>query len=190
MKEKELSQILNTIYPLTDQAISDISSIVNFANVEKGENFVKLNARNNLEYILMDGVCRSYIIDYDGNEATLCFFISGNAFPPNQIRTVKQKSLYNMEAITKSTIAYFNSEQFIQIMHKHKEAENWGRSVFDVELKNKVLKELNLITLPAKDRLKNFRAEYPMLENLIPHSYIASYLGISPVSLSRLRGQK
>jgi hypothetical protein len=41
----------------------------------------------------------------------------------------------------------------------------------------------------AKDRLLFFRTHYPSLENLIPHTIIASFLGITPVSFSRLRNE-
>ncbi|MEM6343465.1 MAG: hypothetical protein AAF927_06275 [Bacteroidota bacterium] len=55
------------------------------------------------------------------------------------------------------------------------------------ELLQKVDKEIGLASLKAKDRLIKFREEYPQLENLIPHPHIASYLGITNISLSRLR---
>ena len=74
-------------------------------------------------------------------------------------------------------------------MRKNPELLNWGNTVLSDELFNKVKKELNLITMSANDHLIEFRKIFPMLENIIPHPYIASYLGISPVSLSRLRKQ-
>ena len=56
------------------------------------------------------------------------------------------------------------------------------------ELARKVDKEIGLVSLTAKERLLKFRAQYPLLENLIPHPIIASYLGITNISLSRIRG--
>lgn len=153
------------------------------------DNFVSLNAKNNLEYILIDGVCRSYITGYDGNEATLSFFYKGQVFTHHSARTVANKSLFNIQALTKVTIAYFSCDEFSKIMAENSEWQKWGRVVHDKELKNRVIRELGLVTMPAKERLISFRKEFAALENLIPHPYIASYLGISPVSLSRLRSQ-
>jgi CRP-like cAMP-binding protein len=51
----------------------------------------------------------------------------------------------------------------------------------------KVEKEIGLASLTAKERLLSFRQQFPMFENLISHPDIASYLGITNISLSRLR---
>lgn len=188
--EKNITEIIKNIHPISLQSIDQMLQIVKFKEIDKMENFVLLNSPNNLEYILIDGVCRSYITDYEGNEATLSFFINGSVLPPNQTRTIKNKSIFNIQAITKSSLVYFSREAFADLMKQNKEIENWGMSVSNQELKSKVEKELNLITLSAKDRLIKFREKFSLLENIIPHSYIASFLGISPVSLSRLRSQK
>lgn len=187
---KNITAILNNIYPLSQKSVEQILQIVKFKQIDKMEDFVILNSPNTFEYIVIDGICRSYITDYEGNEATLSFFLSGNVIPPNQTRTINNKSFFNIQALTHTNIAFFSRDEFAQLMMQNKEIEKWGMSVSNQELKNKVEKELDLITLPAKDRLIKFREKFPMLENLIPHPYIASYLGISPVSLSRLRSQK
>jgi CRP-like cAMP-binding protein len=51
----------------------------------------------------------------------------------------------------------------------------------------KVEKEIGLASFTAKKRLIRFREQYALLENLIPHTDIATYLGITNISLSRLR---
>lgn len=180
----------NAIFPLPDSIVDEFFSITNIVTYKKQENIIEHQSLNNYEYIVMEGVCRIYILDYEGNEATLAFYIQGNVLPPNQIRTVNGKSLYTLQALTDIVLARFNSNAFADFMRKYSEVEKWGLSVFNNELKSKVNKEIDLITLPAKERLNEFRKKYSGLENIIPHPYIASYLGISPVSLSRLRGKK
>lgn len=81
----------------------------------------------------------------------------------------------------------FDSDQFLNLMIQNLEIRNFGNSILLNELIKKTEKEISLGSLSAKDRLINFRNEYSLLENLIPHSIIASYLGITNVSLSRLR---
>lgn len=187
---KEIYNIFCKIYPLSTNDIDKISGIIEIVHYEKMIDFVSINSHNNYEYIVIDGVCRSYVIDFEGNDATLSFFASGDAIPFNQVRMLNGKSVYNIQALTLAKVACFNSKAFSELMMDNKEIEKWGRTVFNIELKNKVEKEIVLIALSAKDRLLQFRNRYPCLENLIPHKYIASYLGISTVSLSRLRGMK
>lgn len=188
--EKYIAVILNKIYPLSLQSVEQIIQIIKFKQIDKMEDFVLLNSPNSYEYIVIEGIYRSYIADYEGNEATLSFFIGGHVIPPNQTRTINNKSIFNIQALTQTTLVYFSRNQFAELMTQNMDVQKWGIIVSDNELKSKVKKELELITLPAKERLINFRKKFPMLENLIPHPYIASYLGISPVSLSRLRSQK
>ena len=57
----------------------------------------------------------------------------------------------------------------------------------DIELQNKVEKEIEMASLTAKERLINFRNKFQSLENIVPHTTIATYLGITNISLSRLR---
>ena len=65
----------------------------------------------------------------------------------------------------------------------------WGDAVLAQELVRRVDRELALATQPAKERLLALRAEKPGLEDTVPHHHLASYLGMTPVSLSRLRGK-
>jgi hypothetical protein len=51
-------------------------------------------------------------------------------------------------------------------------------------------REIELVTLEAKERYAIFQQEHPQLEQLIPQYHIASYLGVSPTQLSRIRAQK
>jgi len=51
-------------------------------------------------------------------------------------------------------------------------------------------REIELVTLEAKERYQIFQKEHPGLDQQIPQYHIASYLGVSPTQLSRIRAQK
>jgi muramidase (phage lysozyme) len=51
-------------------------------------------------------------------------------------------------------------------------------------------KELQLLTMTAAERYQLLQKQYPELQQLVPSYHIASYLGITPISLSRIRAQK
>jgi CRP-like cAMP-binding protein len=63
----------------------------------------------------------------------------------------------------------------------------YGNVIVERELEYKTQKEILLLTKNAEERYKTFREMYPGLENYISQYQIASYLGITPVSLSRIR---
>jgi len=80
-----------------------------------------------------------------------------------------------------------NAKEFESLMIENIEIRHFGNTVLQNELISKVEKEIGLASLTAKERLIEFRKKYRLLENLIPHTNIASYLGITNISLSRLR---
>jgi hypothetical protein len=53
---------------------------------------------------------------------------------------------------------------------------------------HKEKREIELVLLRADERYRIFKEEYPTLENLISQYHVASYLGITPTQLSRIRG--
>ncbi|MEZ4684940.1 MAG: hypothetical protein R3B47_02410 [Bacteroidia bacterium] len=79
------------------------------------------------------------------------------------------------------------ADDFEEFMVHNLEIRAWGNEVLKRELALKVDKEIQLASLTAKERLIKFRERFPLLENRVPHPTIASYLGITNVSLSRLR---
>ena len=62
-----------------------------------------------------------------------------------------------------------------------------GQRVVEAELTQQVSSEVAHRSLSARERLLLLREQYPGLENRVPHNLIASFLGITPVSFSRLR---
>ncbi len=182
-----IEKIVNSIYPLSKRSLEEINTLIKSEEWKKGETFIKRNKRNTKEYFLLEGVCRSYLINPNGNEITISFFMGNSVLSPFTTRTQKEISLLNFEALTDVKLASFNANEFEKLMINNIEIREFGNTVLRKELSKKVDKELGLASLTAKERLQKFREQFPMLENLVSHSVIASYLGITNVSLSRLR---
>jgi len=110
-----------------------------------------------------------------------------NILSPQSIRTPKNISNLNFKALTKIELASMNTKEFEALMIENIEIRQFGNTVVQNELISKTEKEIGLASLTAKERLIEFRKKYHLLENLISHTDIASYLGITNISLSRLR---
>jgi len=128
-------------------------------------------------------------VNTEGEEITLYFYEDNSIFPPYITRTENGKSLLYCEALTDCTFAKMDAKDFEALMIANLEIREFGNSVLRQELVNKVHKEIRMTSWTAKERLEQFRRDFSMLENRIPHPMIASYLGITNVSLSRLRKQ-
>jgi len=76
------------------------------------------------------------------------------------------------------------------VYSKHPALNRVGRILVEHAWIGKERRETQLIMLNASERYRAFREEYPGLEQRIPQYHIASYLGITPVQLSRIRAHK
>ena len=136
---------------------------------------------------LLDGICRSYVLNPEGEEITIAFFKPGTVLSPWVTRTVHEISNLNFQALTDIHVGILDASRFLDLMVEHLDIREFGNMVLKLELKSKVEKEIRHASLTAKERLLKFREEYALLENLVPHTTIATYLGITNISLSRLR---
>ncbi|MFC0877861.1 Crp/Fnr family transcriptional regulator [Saccharicrinis sp. FJH2] len=182
-----IQEIINSVCPISTSSITKLEELAHFEDIKKGETFIKRNKKDKKEYFVLEGVCRSYLVNPEGDEITLSFFISNSILSPNTIRTKNELSVFNFQALTEVKIVSIDTCEFEELMISNLEIRQFGNFVLRNELAVKIEKEIGLATLTAKERLINFRKQFPNLENLIPHSDIASYLGITNISLSRLR---
>ncbi len=184
---KKVKNIIDEVFPMSENSIKQIENLLKFETFEKGETFIYRNKRNEKEYFILSGICKSYLLNPDGDEITISLFTESSILSPYQIRTSKGISNLNFKALTDLELASVNAKEFENLMIENIEIRNFANTVLQNELISKVEKEIGLASLTAKERLLEFRKNYKTLENLIPHSDIASFLGITNISLSRLR---
>jgi CRP-like cAMP-binding protein len=182
-----VKDIINSIYPVSNHTVEKIESLIEIESYSKRETFIKRGQRNTKEYFVLEGICRSYLLDPAGQEITVSFFNSQSILSPYTTRTKAAISILNFQALTTVKLAAMQAHEFEQLMIDNLDIRNFGNAVLRNELAAKIQKEIGLASLTAKERLLLFREQFPMLENLIPHTDIASYLGITNISLSRLR---
>ena len=186
--KKIVADLVHEIYSVSNNLMTELLKIVHFESIPKNQIFINENKRNESEYFILSGICRSYLINLDGEDITLSFFQDKSILTPNVARTLKGFSILNHQALTSLEVGIFNADKFVDLTRKYPEFRNFANIVLQNELILKVNKEISNASLPAKERLLEFRKQYKHLENIIPHPYIASYLGITNISLSRIRG--
>jgi CRP-like cAMP-binding protein len=184
---KNIEDIINSIYPVSGHSLNQIIDLVEYREYKKGSCFIEKGTHNYHEYFLMEGICRSFLLNPEGEEITIAFFNPGSVLSPFVTRTVEGISNLNFQALTDIKMGVMDASKFLSLMVDHVDAREFGNMVLKIELKNKVEKEIGHASLTAKERLLKFREQFSLLENLVPHTTIASYLGITRISLSRLR---
>jgi CRP-like cAMP-binding protein len=183
----EAEDIINSVFPISKKSFSEINELLVYKDFKSGSNLISINKTEVYEYFILEGICGSYLHNPEGDEIIISFFNEKSVISPHLTRTKNDISLFNLKSLTDSKVAVINAKDFLNLMINNLEIREFGNTVLRNELIKKVDKEIGFVSLTAKERLLKFRKEFPSFENLIPHPYIASYLGITNVSLSRLR---
>jgi CRP-like cAMP-binding protein len=187
MSSMSLKEVLNGYYRFSERALAMLEELAVKETYRKGEFITKKGKYDSKEYLVLDGICRTCIYGPNGEDSTLSFFVQGSVLSPHVIRVDKEFSILNVQASTDLELINFDAKSFEQLMIDNVEVREFGNEVLKRELASMFQKDIGLASLTAKERLIKFRKDFSMLENLIPHSEIASYLGITTISLSRLR---
>lgn len=155
--------------------------------VKKGTAIVQQDAEDTNEYIILDGLASCNIYGPDGRAICVGLHVGACVVAPNIARTRDGISLISLEASTDVVMAHMDSEALTDMMIASLPVRDWANGVLRQELGRKADREWCLAALGGADRLAWFRERYPGYEALFVHTLIASFLGITPVTLSRLR---
>lgn len=182
-----LSKIINDIHAISNRSLEAIEKLAEIETWAKKEIFIEKDKPNQKEYFVLEGIVRSFVLNPNGEEISISFFGPQSVISPFVSRTKNGKSQFSFQALSNTKLAVMDAKAFENLRLNNIELRNFAFLVLQNELLRKVDKEIGLASLKAKDRLIKFRNEFPQLESLIPHPHIASYLGITNISLSRLR---
>lgn len=140
------------------------------------------------EYIFLEkGFMRAYAHDTEGNEVTTNFY-----FPNDVVFEVasffnRTKSKENIQALTDCVGWYITYEQLNRLFHTLPEFREFGRSVLVKGFSDLKTRMLSMITETAEERYVFLLKSNPEIFQQAPLKNIASFLGITDTSLSRIR---
>ncbi len=182
--------IINGIFPLDFTIVEELEQMAEYQHLYKGEHLTTEGSSYAFEVIVTKGLLRAYHKTADDYEYNSNFYYEGQFLSPHFARTQNSTSIVNIQALEETEVVVFEETAFTRMRHKHQELLKLGNHVAQQELIHKSKKELLMATRTAHERYENFTKEFPLLNNRIPLQQIAMYLGISPVSLSRIRSKR
>lgn len=181
--------IANAIAPLDAAAFDSVLQVMHGRTLAAGESLLHAGERDPPEYFMLEGILKTSVADAEGREVTLAFHVAPGVLMPAITRMAGERSRVDCVAMTPARVVGFASASLLECMLQHPVVQRWGDAVLRAELVRRADREWSLAAQPAAQRLLDFRRLHPGLEDRVPHHHIASYLGITPVSLSRLRTQ-
>ena len=184
---KELFNALQSIENLPDSEINRFVDLAKRKKITNGSYFIQEGGKTNRLGFVKKGLFQNaYLTEKGGNCAFVFTAENGFIYECHAMRTF-ESAHYSVQAIEDSVVWEVDYKAWVE---PFRDSVWWNKILLDLttlESAGKSEREIRLMSLTGRERYTHFREHYSHLEHRIKQHMIASYLGISPVSLSRIR---
>lgn len=182
-----LRQTLEHFHPVPDSIWSDLAGIFTATRIQRSAELVAAGGRNDTFFFVTEGLLRIYYLDREGRERNKAFIEAGGFAGAMSSFSASRPSPFNIESLEPGYALSARWEDMESVYQRNPSLERLGRRIAEWLLDKKVSRERELLELNATERYQAFLKTHPSLVNRIPNYHIASFLGITDVSLSRIR---
>lgn len=184
---KELIEYIEKSVSLSDDIICDLKSIITERNVEKGEIILQKNSNRKIQIFVASGCLRAFYTSESGKEHTLQFATKNWWISDYMTLFNTENALLSIESLSHSKIMIIEHAQMEKLHAKFPKFEHIHRMNLQKRIAALQKRIFGLLTLSAREKYEKFITDYEVFEQVIPNYQIASFLGITPESLSRIR---
>jgi len=168
---------------------SELSLLFNLFHVHKysaGDYIVEPENEKNIVFFIFSGLIRYYYLSNDGKEWNRGFIREELMCTTIPQKYLQRFSPYGIQAMENSVILVADYHEFESLYDQIPMVERLGRKMLESILISKMNREHSFLQQSAKMRYLDFLEQHPFLTNRVPQYHIASYLGITESSLSRI----
>ncbi|MEE9362416.1 MAG: Crp/Fnr family transcriptional regulator [Cellulophaga sp.] len=182
----EIRNFIENISPMSDSDWQFFSSKLRKVKLEKHSPLLKVGEIENHLSFISKGIVRFYI-PKEEQDITLGFLFD-NAFVTAYDSLLTQSpSEYQIETLTETVLWQITQEDLQKVYENTSSGNSIGRKMAEKMFLIKSKRELSLLSKSAEERYLDLFADRPKLLQQIPLKYIASYIGVTPQALSRIR---
>lgn len=177
---------LNTISPLSDQTMEDFEETIHVNSFKKNTMLLEIDKVATHMYFIKKGLARVYY-HRDDMDVTDYFAIDGQFIGAVPSVFNGQPSKKAIHLIEDSHIYYFSIADFEQCCSRHHDLERAARKIAGYALMEEQSRIESMRFNTTSQRYEELEKKYPGITNRCPLKYIATYLGTTQVSISRVR---
>ncbi len=138
-------------------------------------------------YFVLMGCVRQFFIDESGKEVTSNFFTEEQAIPINNEQTQGDLSKYSLVCVEDCILVVGDVDSEKTMFNKHSQLETMIRKMMEINLGEIQEQFGEFINSSPEERYESILRKHPQLVDRVPQHQLASYLGITPESLSRIK---
>jgi CRP-like cAMP-binding protein len=178
---------LNETVSLTDEETAIITSYLTPKKLRKKQYLLQEGDVCKVIAFVEKGVLRSYSIDEKGTEHILQFALEGWTISDLYSFLTGESATYTIDALEDSELVLINKQAHEELLEKLPKYERYMR----LQITNAYIamqrRLTSIISQPLDERYKTLNAVYPHIVQRVPQHMIASYMGLTPETLSRVR---
>ena len=181
-----LEKTISTYIDFTSEEFKSIRDCFQIKTLKRREILHDINSVCGNVYFIEEGIIRYFQVE-NGEEVTGQFFFTGGWYTDLESFLSNSYSRQTAQAIESTSLLYISKQDLEKLYKEIPQFERLGRLIAEQAFIGLRKKTDNLTLLDAKERYLNLLKHRPKVIRRIPQYYIASYLGIKPQSLSRIR---
>lgn len=184
---ERLIYAVKTLSPVPDDQIEIFIKMGTQREFNINETFISAGEIPTKLAFNLKGLFRYYYPCENGNEYTKGFFPENTFISSYSAMIQNRGSYFTIEALEKSTALVLDYLDWKRLFNEH---PSWGSfiiALLEMGYMTKESRERELLLFDAETRYRLFLERFPGLDRRVKQHYIASYLGITPVALSRVR---
>lgn len=186
----ELLMFLNSIYPLSNELKKHLEKILKPRELGEGELLLKAGHYCENVYFVNQGLLRSYYHDKRDNEKNIWFMKEGDVVYAVRSFLDQIPSKEFIQALEDTTVYYISHRELEQIYDEYMIFNIHGRKLTQEYYKRSVERE-DIMRMPeAIERYQYLLEHFPELVNRVPDKHLATFLRMTPVTLSRMRNNR
>lgn len=184
--EQKLLAYFSRILPLTQEEIDGIVATLTIKKYPKGSILLKEGEISSETYFVLEGCVRQYFL-IDGEEKTNNFFTEEQWVISMQSMTNSIPSKHFLECVDECALVVGNREKEEHLYRQFPKLETISRKVMEKVFAEQQELSGSYFTDTPEERYLNLIRTRPLLLQRVPQYIIASYVGVKPESLSRIR---
>lgn len=184
----ELFKFIRKISAVSEVEIAKLALKARASSFHKGEIFLREGEICERLLFIKKGLFRYYLLD-KGKDVTKDFAVDmQNPFCTGYTSFIlQQPSQIWIESLEDSSVLIWNRSDILPLFNEHHEWLQFSKKIVEHLFIRKERREVEWLKCSAKERYDHFLADFPGLSQRVSQYHIASYLGIAPESLSRIR---
>ena len=186
MVMKTVIEHMRSLCPISDETVEELMKCVTLCHFPKRYQLIQENRFCKYAYFIEKGMTRSFWL-VDGEEITTSFSCEGGIVFSMDELYYQKKSEEFVETLEEVEAYRIALTDLIRLFETNLEFCNWGRIIHQNEYRRLHRSHKERLTLPAKERYEEFQKQFPYVCQRTNLGFIASYLGITLSTLSRIR---